>query len=85
MIPFPELENLVKTRLNSKQSVSRYFDKPGLSILIGNKERKGIPVSIRIDRDVETRYFDDIPTPRDLKEIVEFLSTRMIVRNIHET
>ena len=82
MIPFPDLENLVKTRMTSKQPVNRYFDKPGISILIGIRSRKGIPVSIRIQNDMETRYFDEIPTPRDLKEIVEFLSAHIVVKHI---
>lgn len=85
MIPFPDLENLVKTRMTSKQPVQRYFEKPGLSILIGARSRKGIPVSIRVQNDLETRYFDEIPTPRDLKEIVEFLSAHIVVKHIHES
>lgn len=85
MIPLPDLENLVRTRMLSKQPVNRFFDKLGFSVLIGIRTTKGIPVSIRIDRDMETRYFDEIPTPRDLKEIVEFLSTRIVVKQIHES
>jgi hypothetical protein len=85
MIPFPDLENLVKTRTTTKLPVNRYFDKPGLAVLIGAKSRKGIPVSVRIQNDLETRYFDDVPSARDLKEVVEFLSQIIVVRKIHES
>lgn len=85
MIPMPDLENIVKTRLTSKQPVNRFFDKLGVSVLIGIRTRKGIPVSLRIQNDMETRYFDEVPTPRDLKEIVEFLSSIIVVKQIHES
>lgn len=85
MISIPDLENLIKTRIAQKQQVSRFFQDSGISITIGTKSKRGLPVTVRISNDTETRYLDEIPNARELKEMVEFLASYIVVKIVHES
>ena len=83
MIPLSVLSELVETR---KKGMVSSVSHGGMIVQIASQGFKGIPVSVWMkDSPRETRWFNEVPTPKELEEIVTFLAGIIVAREVHES
>jgi len=83
MIPMSVLSQLVETR---KKGTVSSISHNGVIVQIAGPGFKGIPVSVWMkDSPRETRWFNEIPSPKELEEVVTFLMGIIVAKEIHES
>ena len=83
MVPIPLLSHLIEMRKKGTVVSTEY---QGVYVQIAGPGFKGIPVSVWMkDSHRETRWFNEVPSAKELEEIVTFLIGIITVREVHES
>jgi len=84
MIPLSVLSDLISTR---KKGTIASVSHKGVTVQMAGPGLKGnYPVSVWMkDSYRETRWFNEMPSPKELEEIVTFLVGIVVARDVHES